>query len=285
MFWDKINDDLLAHFKVSPVAVNPQTGYRGRIILDLSYPVGRPPKKGKKRRTGEVVQDSVNDTTHKHAPTEPIHEIVKVLPHLFHFVTSTPEDQYIRLIKVALLESFSQSVIEPVKKWNFCYVMSDMPGARVRIVVPSAIQMGWAKSPAYLCTAAKTGQDIIDLLLREGPDPSEHPPNNSWRLQICPQQHLQAEDQTSRGVYMDDYVLGVIENDDWSLIMQVLRATLHIVHPIFLLPESSGYLGGNDPISRKKLEKGDTGIDIEKEILQFMLNGADRTMRLSEANA
>ena len=40
-----------------------------------------------------------------------------------------------------------------------------------------------------------------------------------------------------------------------------------------------------DPISRKKLEKGDACFDIEKEILGFLINGADRTVRLSEQKA
>ena len=56
---EEIKDDLPAHFKVFPMAVIPQTGYRGpiildlsgcrgSIILDLSFLVPRPPQKGKK---------------------------------------------------------------------------------------------------------------------------------------------------------------------------------------------------------------------------------------------
>jgi hypothetical protein len=50
-------------------------------------------------------------------------------------------------------------------------------------------------------------------------------------------------------------------------------------------PERSGHIGGKDPISQKKLEKGDARFDIEKEILGFVINGAARTVRLSEAKA
>ena len=46
-----IKDGLSAHFKVLPVAVIPQTRRRGQVILDLSFPVRRPPQKGKKRPT------------------------------------------------------------------------------------------------------------------------------------------------------------------------------------------------------------------------------------------
>jgi hypothetical protein len=92
-------------------------------------------------------------------------------------------------------------------------------------------------------------------------------------------------EQTSMGVYVDDYVLGVVENDERSLIRRVSRVTLHAIHSIFPPPEISGHVGGKNPISRNKLEKGDARFDIEKEILGFTLNGADRTVRLSEAKA
>jgi hypothetical protein len=61
VFWDEIKNDLPpAHFKLSPAAVIAQTGRRGRIILDISSPVCRPPQKGStKRQMGEIVQESL----------------------------------------------------------------------------------------------------------------------------------------------------------------------------------------------------------------------------------
>jgi hypothetical protein len=148
VFWDEIKNDLPAHYKVSPVVVIPQTGRRGRIILDLLFPVRRPPQKGTQRRMGEIVQESINETTRKLAPTQPVNEIGKVLPRLFHFMALSPQDQEIGLSKVDLSDGFWRLLVEPAQKWNFCYVMPDPPGSRVRIVVPSALQMGWAESPA-----------------------------------------------------------------------------------------------------------------------------------------
>jgi hypothetical protein len=275
--WDDIKDNSPAHFKVSSAAVIPQTGRRGRIILDLSFPVRRPPKQGKIRRMDEVIHESTNDTMSKLAPTEPVHEIGKVLPCLFHFMASTPEDQEIRLSKVDLSDGFWRLLAEPTQKWNFCYVIPDPPGARVRIVAPSALQMGWAESPAYFCAAAKTGRDTIDRLLWEGVDPPEHPlenfmtPTDSART--APPE---SAEQTSVGVYVDDCVLGVVENDDRTLIRRLSRATLHAMHSTFPPPEVSGHLGGKDPICRKKLEKGDAQFDVEKEILGFMIDGSPR---------
>jgi hypothetical protein len=131
-FWDEIKDDLPAHFEVSPVAVTLQTGERGWMIFDLSFPVGRPPQKGKKRQMGEVVQPSIDEMTNKPAPTKPVHEIGQVLPRLFHFMaSSTPENQEIRLSKVDLSDGFWQLCVEPSQLWNFCCVMPCPPGSWV----------------------------------------------------------------------------------------------------------------------------------------------------------
>ena len=131
VYWDEIKNQLPTNFKVSPVAVIPQTGRRGRIILDLSFPVRRPPdqqSQSKRRRMGEVMAESVNDTTKKLAPAGPVHEIGQVLPRLLHFMASTPKDHEIRLRKVDLSDGFWRMLVAPKEKWNFCYVMPDPLG-------------------------------------------------------------------------------------------------------------------------------------------------------------
>jgi hypothetical protein len=287
VYWDEIKDRLPDNFKVSPVAVIPQTGRRGRIILDLSFPVRRPPSKqsNKSRKMGEVVTQSVNDTTQKLAPSGPVHEIGRVLPRLFHFMASTPEDQEIRLSKVDLSDGFWRLIVKPEQKWNFCYVMPDPPGSRIRIVVPSALQMGWAESPGYFCAATETGRDIIDLLLREKVELPEHPLEKFLEPADLPKTAPKGQEHTSVGVYVDDFILAVVENEERTLMRRVSRATLHAIHSIFPPPERSGHIGGKDPVSQKKLEKGDARFDIEKEILGFLINGAERTVRLSDAKA
>ena len=127
---------------------------------------------------------------------------------------------------------------------------------------------------------------MIDLLLREGVDLPEHPLEEFMKPKNIPKTAPPGlEERTSVGVYVDDYVLGVLENDDRTLIRRVSRATLHAINSIFPPPEVSGHIEGKDPISRKKLKKGDAHFDIEKEILGFLINGADRTVRLSEPKA
>jgi hypothetical protein len=84
VFWDKIKDDLPATFRCSPVAVIPQPNRGGRIILDLSFPVRRPPSARTRRRMGAVLQDAVNDTTVCNAPPEGSRRLAKSCPDYFN---------------------------------------------------------------------------------------------------------------------------------------------------------------------------------------------------------
>jgi hypothetical protein len=232
---------------------------------------------------GEVVADSVNDTTTKLAPQGPVQSLGQVLPRLFHFMASTPKDQEIRLAKVDSSDGFWRLIVNPEQKCNFRHVMPDPPGSRVRIIVPSASQMGWAEIPACFCTATETGRDIVELLLRDKIALPEHPFEHFMMPSELPKTAPPgAEPHTSIGVFVDDCVLAVVENDDRKLLRRVSQATLHAIHSMFPPPEASGHAGGKDPTSRKKLEKGDARFNVEKEILGFLINGVDRTVHLSE---
>jgi RNase P subunit RPR2 len=46
-----------------------------------------------------------------------------------------------------------------------------------------------------------------------------------------------------------------------------------------------GHTGGKDPISLKKLRRGDARWHHEKEILGFLVNGETKTVRISDAKA
>jgi hypothetical protein len=82
--WEVLKKNLPPKLKVSPLAVVPQANRRGRMILDLAFPVLRQGKgKGKKRkRVQEVLQKSVNDSTVRMAPEAPVKELGNVLKRL-----------------------------------------------------------------------------------------------------------------------------------------------------------------------------------------------------------
>jgi hypothetical protein len=84
--WDWLKKNMPSQLKVSPLAVVPQQNRRGRMILDLAFPVLRQPKEGKgrkRRRTpNDVLKESVNDSTVRMAPEGPVKELGNVLKRL-----------------------------------------------------------------------------------------------------------------------------------------------------------------------------------------------------------
>jgi CCR4-NOT transcriptional regulation complex NOT5 subunit len=86
--WAWLKDNLPAQLKISPLAVVPQANRRGRMILDLSFPVLRKDKqsRGRKRKRArearDVLRASVNDSTIRLAPEAPVKELGNVLKRL-----------------------------------------------------------------------------------------------------------------------------------------------------------------------------------------------------------
>jgi hypothetical protein len=74
MLWEDLQRLRPHNLKISPVAVVPQSGQRGQIILDLSFPVNQ-----YVNGVATSVQSSVNDTTTLSAPDIPVKEIGKAL--------------------------------------------------------------------------------------------------------------------------------------------------------------------------------------------------------------
>jgi hypothetical protein len=298
MYWDELQDSLPPQFKISPVAVVPQVGRRGRIILDLSFPVYV--SKPGSRRKGEVIQEAVNMTTEELAPKAAVKEIGKVLQALFEFMSNTPANKAILFSKIDLSDGFWRMIVDRDQRWNFCYVMPDPPGSRVRIVVPSALQMGWKESPPYFCAATETGRDFIQWLVDTNaefpPHPFEHfllpevpqptqttskPTSLQTDDDLLPDgDHLLPDGDHIIRVYVDDYILGVIENLERTLVRRIARAALYGIHSIFPPPQITGHEGGKDPISEKKLAKGDARFLDNKIILGFLFNGTYRTVQL-----
>jgi hypothetical protein len=289
LLWDDIKHGLHANFKISPVAVVPQPNRRGRIILDLSFPVRRQNKSTRRRhRMGEIIQASVNDTTVKLAPTKAVKAIGQVLPNLFKFMADTPADEVIVFSKIDLSDGFWRMIVAEESKWNFCYVMPDAEGSPVRIVVPSALQMGWAESPPFFCAATQAGRDVIEYLIDQKFDLPPHP----LESYIIPAEAMKNITPSQRdtihrfvAVYVDDFILAGVETADATLLRRMARAALLGIHSVFPPVEVTGHVGGKDPISQKKLDKGDAIMATTKEVLGFLVEGHLRTVQLPAIKA
>ena len=291
--WDSMHESHPVNLKVSPLAVIPQVGRRGRLLLDLSFAVhaARPVSKRGRRNWVQPppLAPSVNSTTIQASPDYPVKELGRVLPRLLDFMNSVPPEETIMFAKIDLSDGFWRMLVQESDKWNFAYTL--LPGAPrepIRLIIPHALQMGWTESPGYFCAATETGRDIIQALIDGGTQLPPHvfdvfmQPEGSVRRQSSP-----AADRTWQmsAVYVDDYILAAVESPDGSALQRTGRAALHTIHGLFPPPDRSGHLGGKDPISVKKLEAGDARWSQSKELLGFVFDGRSRTVHLTQRKA
>jgi hypothetical protein len=164
--------------------------------------------------------------------------------------------------------------------------MPSAPGQPTKLVIPCALQMGWNESPAYFCATTETVRDVaqtwIDTKVRKPRHPMESfaMPTDPARQQssVGPRHQMSA-------VYVDDFLLAAVEDASGTFLQRTARATLHAIHSVFPTPAATGTPNAKDPISEKKLAKGDARWDPTKEILGYWLDGVSRTIQLPPSRA
>lgn len=154
--------------------------------------------------------------------------------------------------KVDLADGYWRMIVEEWSRYNFAYVMPGPPGSPIRLVIPSALQMGCNESPAYFCAATETARDIAQAWIDDGTSLPEHPmepftvPTVAARRQTSPGPEYQMS-----AVYVDDFLDACVENQAGTLLYQTARATLHAIHNIFPPPKPTDPPGTKDPISKR----------------------------------
>jgi hypothetical protein len=169
VFWHHLCNKLPVNLKISPLAVIPQVGRRGRLFLDLSFPVQAArllSKRGRRHWTPPPpLAPSVNFTTAKLLPDYPIKEIGRVLPRLLVLMAAVPAKETIMFAKIDLSDGFWRMPVREADKWHFVYVLPGNTSQPTRLVIPHALQMGWTESPGYFCATTETGRDILQTLI------------------------------------------------------------------------------------------------------------------------
>ena len=124
------------------------------------------------------MQEAVNTFLVGLAPEKAVKQLGKILPRLFENLLEAPAATPVLFSKIDLLDGFKGMKVPEDQKWNFSYVMPDKEGERTRIVVPSALQMGWCQSPAFFCTATEAAKEVMtrvrETKQKFGPSQMEH---------------------------------------------------------------------------------------------------------------
>jgi hypothetical protein len=89
----------------------------------------------------------VNTTTLGQSPAYPVKELgPRVLPWLFNFMASVPEEGTIIFAKIDLSDGFWRMLVAETDKWNFAYVLPQVDGQPLQLVISMPSKWGGPKA-------------------------------------------------------------------------------------------------------------------------------------------
>ena len=279
--WEDLKARLNEHpnLKLSPLAMIPHKSRKYRAILDLSFSL----------EVDGYALPSVNDASKSCAPEEAIDQIGTVLPRIIEaLATADPSKGDIRFSKLDIKDGFWRMVCREGEEWNFAYILPNHEGEPVEVVVPSALQMGWALSPPFFCAASETARDVAASFAREpvGALP-KHPKEELTLPEALGLQNAWEAGEAQGAsflhmleVYVDDFIQ-LAQSSNPDVLRHCSRAALHGIHSVFPPPIITGHRG-EDPISQKKLMEGEGVWEVRKEILGWVMDGATRCIELAQ---
>jgi hypothetical protein len=190
-------------------------------------------------------------------------------------------------LKIDLSDGFWRMIVQAGQEHNFVYELPPHPEHPGKwFVIPSAQQMGWTNSPAFVCTTTEATQQIViqtlaltqmdgDIAPNEYEDHCASSESSGWAGNSEMMLFLQ--------VFVDDFIQAIAgppkrpslaAEEQW-----LTRATLHGIHSVFPSPEVTNHAGGQDSISLKNLIADDGRFLPNKIILGFAFTGGVGSMQ------
>ena len=155
----------------------------------------------------------------------------------------------------------------------------------MRIVVPSAVQMGWVESPSLFCTVTKSARDITQHLVDANVNLLPHPFEAQITIQHVPLRARAEVPSKLLHVYVDDSCYALTKVKDGGHVPRIWHTSIHGIHLVFPQLEVTGHVDGKEPISGPKLGKRDGNFTSNKEMVGILFDGIKWTVRLPPAKA
>ena len=271
--WGDIKNSHPTNLKLSPLAMIPHKSRSFRCILDLSFQLK---VKGKKI-------NSVNQNTNKLSPQKAMAQLGWVIRRIVatmaeHYNTSQP----FLFSKCDIKDGFWRLSVNHHDAWNFGYVLPPQTPLtsidELEIVIPHALQMGWAESPPFFCAATETARDIIQQYYSTFKHLPQHPLESHLYSEESSSPTQPTKSTTQIEVYVDDFI-ACTNNRHTHHIQHLSRAILLGIHSIFPPTKITGHTG-EDPVSQKKLLQNEGLFETQKEILGWNIDGKHFTIQL-----
>ena len=265
----------LPNLRISPLGVVPQHERRPRTIVDLSF-------------------HGVNADTLPLAPLEAMQFGQALRRILQRLVQANPKFGPVHMIKVDISDGFYRVHLNPSDVPALGVAFPPAPDGTPLVAFPLALPMGWVLSPPFFSAATETIADLanqrltshyqpphhrlesladqpppVDALPASQGPPVEPPPPHPFPLRVP----LKFTD-----VYVDDF-LQLIQGPP-AVRAWARRVLFHTIDEVFRPHGEGDPPSRQEPISTKKLGKGDAHWSTRKVILGWILDTARETIEL-----
>ncbi len=273
VLWDDIKDDPPPQLKILQIAAIPHKSKAFRSILDLSFSLCL--------KNGRILE-LVNNSTVKMVPKGALDQLGQALGQIIHAFAKADEDAKIFMAKWDIKDGFWRMYCEKGEEYNFAYVLPQEEDMPITLVVPTSLQMGWVESPLYFCAATETARDIASDYCDT---PVRSLPHHKFAMHVTGAKEFNELPRTSEivcffyalEVYVDDFMSIVIPTSREQL-EHVATAIMTGIHNVFPMD----IVNSNDPISKKKLLKGEGQYALFKTMHGFNFDSKQKTMWLEE---
>jgi hypothetical protein len=279
-FWTILPFDVVKHLpalRLSPMGVVPQRDRRPRVIIDYTF-------------------SKVNADTIPNAPSDSMqfgHALSRLLYRIHH---ANRQFGPIYLIKIDLADGFYRIPLHTTDLQNLAVAFPHSPTEPPLVAFPLALPMGWVLSPPYFCAFTETVADLANQHLHWQTQPAmphrlshvANEPNNAtpdetdnqlhnYRIPFSP--HSPQRPLAYVDIYMDDFL--VVAQGDTAMLEKVRTTLFNTIDDVFRpLHPSDTPFARQEPISIKKLNKGDGRWTTRKIMLGWVIDTSRETIEL-----
>jgi hypothetical protein len=292
LFWVVLPFEAVKHLpglRLSPLGVVPQRDRRPRLIVDYTF-------------------SEVNQDTDKKAPREAM-QFGRALDRVLRAIlTADPRHGPVYMLKIDLSDGFYRIPVRPEDVQKLGVAFPTKPGEPYLVAFPCSLPMGWTESPPWFCAATETIVDLANSYCGTRWDPPQHPlerlassapaeePSDRHVITVPapsvshtnlipplpprpyrPRQH--SSPLVHADVFVDDEIL--VAQGSHQRLNRVRRQLMHLNDRV-MRPNDVGDEGGyrQEPMSVKKLKKGDAAWATYKTVLGWDIDSLRKTIEL-----
>ena len=256
---------------ISPPGVVPQAERRPRTINDHTY-------------------SGVNGATVNLAHSEAMQFGSALKRILYQIYRADPRWGPVHIAKVDISDGFYNITVNPNGAKQFGIILPSSPGEEPLVLFFLGLPMGWVSSPPVFCAATESITDVVNHETKRNWHPPPHrqddvadtptetsrPPSTMGRPPRI--RHRSKGPLGSTDVYVDDFIQLV--QGGRRRRQRLRRILFHCIDMVFRPPDELDDKWKKDPISLKKLLKGDGALETTKIILGWLVDTVAGTLEL-----